>query len=661
MNKIILLLVTIFLCAFSVNSQDLIESTLKGISQKKSNKVNGVAKSILQKSQFAPKSLFQYAGNDLLGEEKEFLDQVIRLNLDLSSLKSLKSLNKKAAYAIRLEIPVSENKKFHLLLQEVDILEPDYFLETSDGQIIYPDKSKIAFYRGIVEGNNNSVASLTLYNDEVHMLISDDNGNYSLSRDEKRKNTWNFYNDDKLKTNKAFACGTHDGMNLGNPRGSNKGPNTKMNKNIPIYIEVENDIYTAKGSSTANVEAHIMALMNATVTSFTNEQISVSLSNTFIWTNGASTYRKDDLENTLTDFAIRIKDNYIGRLAHYLSSAAVQGGTVGIAWTDVLCATFEPEQSSGPYGVTADINTSELPSYANNSAEVVTFVHELGHNMGSPHTHGCSWGPNNNQAIDMCVAFDDGPCTLVTSPTPDSELGTIMSYCNDAALNKGFGTEPGNLIRNRYNAATCIDASGGDCMAVVTITTATVNSNQLASTSVNTSGMVSINGGVVFSAPNINLNGGFEVPAGNCFEANNTGCAYTGTLDCTGGGGGPTADGTCNAPFIITCGQSFSGNTATGGSNFNDGGDYPATDNIHTINVPANTDITITLSNLNADLDLFAGMACDITQLSLFSGNEATSNETITIDNTPGNAVTYFILVDGYGDAISTYTLSCAN
>ena len=160
MNKITLLLVAIFLCTCSLNSQDLIESTLKGITQKKSNKVNGVAKSILQKSQFTPKSLFQYAGNDLQDEDKEFLDKVVRLNLDLSSLKSLKSLNKKAAHAIRIEMPVSENKKFHLLLQEVDILEPDYFLETSDGQIIYPDKSKIAFYRGIVEGNNNSVAHM---------------------------------------------------------------------------------------------------------------------------------------------------------------------------------------------------------------------------------------------------------------------------------------------------------------------------------------------------------------------------------------------------------------------------------------------------------------------------------------------------------------------
>ena len=228
-------------------------------------------------------------------------------------------------------MPVSEDKRFHLLLEKVDILEPDYFMETSDGRIIYPDRNKIAFYRGIVEGNTNSMVSLTIVDKEVKLLISDDEGNYSINKDVKKKETWNLYNEKKLKAKSGFKCGTHEGMQIGEPVNHNKGTYTKMAKNVPIYIEVENDIFVAKGSE-ANVQAHIMALMNASATAYTNEQINISLSSTFIWTTGMSMYRKDDLGNTLTDFGARIQNNYTGRLVNYCL-AAIGGGTVGIAWT----------------------------------------------------------------------------------------------------------------------------------------------------------------------------------------------------------------------------------------------------------------------------------------------------------------------------------------
>ncbi|MFT6808187.1 MAG: subtilisin-like proprotein convertase family protein [Saprospiraceae bacterium] len=538
-QKILFLLISLF-SIWSLSAQDLIESTIKGLKKKEQSKTNVIAKSVLNKRSFDSSSLFTYEGNDLdLGDEK-YLDQVIRIKLDLSSLQSLK---KKKSNTLRLSIPVSKNQSFHLLMEKVDILEPDYYMETSDGRIIYPDRNKIAFYRGIVEGNTNSMVSLTIVDKEVKLLISDDEGNYSINKDEKRKGIWNLYNEKKLKVKSDFKCGTHDGMRIGDSVNPNKGTSTKMAKNVPVYIEVENDIYLAKGSNMAMVQSHIMALMNASVTAFANEQINISLSTIKIWDNGMSPYRKNDLGNTLTDFGANIKDTYNGRLAHYLSSAAINGGTVGIAWVDVLCATYEPNQSSGPYGISADINSAVLPSYAANSVEVLTFVHELGHNFGSPHTHSCSWGTGNNLAIDDCAAQDNGPCGVV-APVTDAIRGTIMSYCNNANLNKGFGTEPGALILGRYNAATCIDDAGGgdDCPANLTVSTATTTGNSLASASVSTTGMVAVSGASVFSSNNINLNAGFEVPSGNCFEANNVGCTYTGVLTCDGGGGATCTD-----------------------------------------------------------------------------------------------------------------------
>ena len=103
---------------------------------------------------------------------------------------------------------------------------------------------------------------------------------------------------------------------------------------------------------------------------------------------------------------------------------------------------------------------SNAPTYSW-TVEVVT--HELGHNLGSPHTQSCSWsvGP-----LDNCYP-PEGSCTAGPAPTNG---GTIMSYCHLTVyginFNNGFGFYPGSLIRDRVLNASCI--SGGTSTAVPT-------------------------------------------------------------------------------------------------------------------------------------------------------------------------------------------------
>lgn len=86
-------------------------------------------------------------------------------------------------------------------------------------------------------------------------------------------------------------------------------------------------------------------------------------------------------------------------------------------------------------------------------------THEMGHNIGSPHTHNCVWGPNKNTSIDNCTIPDDGTsCTQGPRPTNG---GTIMSYChlvNGVGINftKGFGPEPGQLMRDAITSKSCL-------------------------------------------------------------------------------------------------------------------------------------------------------------------------------------------------------------
>jgi hypothetical protein len=105
------------------------------------------------------------------------------------------------------------------------------------------------------------------------------------------------------------------------------------------------------------------------------------------------------------------------------------------------------------------VRYSNVPTY---SWTINVVAHELGHNLGSPHTHSCTWsgGP-----IDNCAA-PEGTCSPGPAPVNG---GTIMSYCHATSaginFNNGFGPLPGNLIRSRVLNASCIPASNAGLAA----------------------------------------------------------------------------------------------------------------------------------------------------------------------------------------------------
>jgi hypothetical protein len=71
--------------------------------------------------------------------------------------------------------------------------------------------------------------------------------------------------------------------------------------------------------------------------------------------------------------------------------------------------------------------------------------------MGSRHTHACVWN-SNNTAIDGCARFVEGTCPIPNVPAAE---GTIMSYCRGFSFANGFGPQPGDRIRSRFEGAGC--------------------------------------------------------------------------------------------------------------------------------------------------------------------------------------------------------------
>jgi hypothetical protein len=104
---------------------------------------------------------------------------------------------------------------------------------------------------------------------------------------------------------------------------------------------------------------------------------------------------------------------------------------------------------------------AQVPIY---SWSVNVVAHELGHLFGSKHTHACVWNGNGTM-IDDCGPrdgfFDGWWCRFTPRPPLPTNGGTIMSYCHrlpEVGINfaHGFGPQPGNVIRNRFNGASCL-------------------------------------------------------------------------------------------------------------------------------------------------------------------------------------------------------------
>lgn len=222
---------------------------------------------------------------------------------------------------------------------------------------------------------------------------------------------------------------------------------------VRIHLEVENDVYRTHGSNTTN---YATGFFNIAKTVYANENIPINLHYMKVWTT-------PDPEASISNY-YDIWYNFWNRK----SREGIQGDLAilvgfhidrGIASLTTIC---------GPdYNQTGISPIRDYPSYPTYSWAGATLPHELGHLFGSQHTQACAWN-GNNTALDGCVA-PEGNC-----PRPASRSGTIMSYCSDFSLAQGFGTQPGNLIRNSFAGATCLDCGGGGCTSTINPTGANV-------------------------------------------------------------------------------------------------------------------------------------------------------------------------------------------
>ncbi|MDH4020694.1 MAG: zinc-dependent metalloprotease [Xanthomonadales bacterium] len=168
----------------------------------------------------------------------------------------------------------------------------------------------------------------------------------------------------------------------------------------------------------------------------------------------------NDRSAALTEFGEywRVNQDDIERdFAAMLSGRISAGRFSGIAWVNQYCKNGRRQsngQTAGSYSYNA-VGTNWSASAASKY-----IGHELGHNMGSPHTHCLSNGSGG--FVDQCSTAGGSDCFSGATSCPAAGRGTTMSYCHvlgGCGSTSDFHPIVQNLLEDRLaaNSPNCIE------------------------------------------------------------------------------------------------------------------------------------------------------------------------------------------------------------
>lgn len=340
------------------------------------------------------------------------------------------------------------------------------------------------FYRGVAENfSDRNWVSLTLGRHSFSFLLADSGHNLNFEYNLNNAKYAVFYSDHNVKNRVPFTCQNDVNTTSGNTTIQTESnsqtnrvePPYKTTSACPIQLEWTFD-YNYYYNFGANLQSYALSTFNNVGALYQNHQIQLLLDSIF-WHSQPNTWMNLPIQQLFENFGFDVHNNGglgsinpgDGLATFFQGNLNGNMGTTGLAVIDALCDKFystngkyvglDPTYTGRFSVVSMDMNTPNAP-YPYYSFLTSNVGHELGHNIGSRHTHWCGWtgGPIDgcNNSYPEVDNFGQG---CAPGPLPGPYASSVMSYCGSIYgfidLSYGFGPQPSNVLFNKYQQKSC--------------------------------------------------------------------------------------------------------------------------------------------------------------------------------------------------------------
>jgi hypothetical protein len=375
--------------------------------------------------------------------------------LDINLVDFINKLNSDLIF-IPFNLPLIDEIFLDVSLKNFSVINDNHTLiiETDNGQQIEEFNSDLLSY--YIFHEDEIIGTLLYFDNNIIVTYKYGNRQFEINT---INNEIILFDVNDCTNKNTFSCAVEE-----KTREISVNHSSSENITIPDCIElaIEIDQYTRNtfsSNAAASTWAHAI-IAGVSQVYFGEVNIHINVVHTIIW-NTADPYALIISDAGAMLSALRnhwITDNStISRDLVHLLTKRSNTGTGGIAYVDVLC------DYSWGYAFSSDLNSNTSFIFPNPSYTWNLFVvsHEIGHNLGSNHTHWCGWAPEpwnsfGGGPIDNCVSVE-GSCP--DNPIP--QVGTIMSYCHttsSGALIDFHNIVVSQALTPGINNASCLSA-----------------------------------------------------------------------------------------------------------------------------------------------------------------------------------------------------------